>query len=168
LGDRELAGQALLSIFIGLLLAIGLSLILGLAWPPSLENHELMMRTSVGLDSVALALASGAAAVMSLTSGVSSVLVGVMVAVALLPPAATMGLMLAIGDMELAQGAGLLLAVNIVSVNLSAKLVFLLKGVRPRSWLEQKKAKQSMWLYLVFWFVTLLVLVFLILGGQNH
>lgn len=168
LGDRELAGQALLSIFVGLLLAIGLSLILGLAWPPALENHELMMRTSVGLDSVALALASGAAAVMSLTSGVSSVLVGVMVAVALLPPAATMGLMLAIGHMDLAQGAGLLLAVNIVSVNLSAKLVFLLKGVRPRSWLEQKKAKQSMWLYLVFWFVTLLVLVFVILGGQNH
>ena len=48
-----------------------------------------------GLDAVALALASGAAAALSLTTGLSSILVGVMVAVALLPPAAAAGLMIA-------------------------------------------------------------------------
>jgi len=67
-----------------------------------------------------------AAAALSLTTGLSSVLVGVMVAVALLPPAATLGIMLGQGNMSLAIGAGLLLAVNIVSVNLASKIVFLL------------------------------------------
>lgn len=46
------------------------------------------------MDSVALAFASGAAAVLSLTTGLPSVLVGGMVALALLPPAATLGLTL--------------------------------------------------------------------------
>lgn len=167
LGDRELMGRSTISILVGLCMAISLSFLLGLVWPPILTSGELASRTSVGLDSVALALASGAAAVMSLTSGVSSVLVGVMVAVALLPPAATVGLMLAAGHMDLAQGAALLLAVNIVSVNLAAKLVFLIKGVRPRTWLEKKKAKQSMWLYVLIWLVTLTVLISLILGGPG-
>lgn len=166
LGDRELMGRASLSILCGLAIAVIVSYLLGLVWPPTLVSTELMGRTVVGLDSVALALASGAAAVMSLTAGVSSVLVGVMVAVALLPPAATVGLMLSLGHMDLAQGAALLLAVNIVSVNLSAKLVFLLKGVRPRTWLEQKKARQSMWLYVLIWIVTLSVLVWLIITGS--
>lgn len=167
LGDRELMGRAFFSILVGLSLAIALSFLLGLVWPPTLASSELVSRTSVGLDSVVLALASGAAAVMSLTSGVSSVLVGVMVAVALLPPAATVGLMLSAGHMDMAQGAALLLAVNIVSVNLAAKLVFLVKGVRPRTWLEQKKAKQSMWLYVLIWLLTLAFLIFLIIRGQS-
>ena len=167
LGDRELMGRSVFSILVGLSMAITLSFLLGLVWPPLLTSGELVSRTSVGLDSVVLALASGAAAVMSLTSGVSSVLVGVMVAVALLPPAAAVGLMLAAGHMDLAQGAALLLAVNIVSVNLAAKLVFLFKGVRPRTWLEKKKAKQSMWLYVAIWLVTLTVLVSFILSGQD-
>ena len=64
-----------------------------------------------------LALASGAAA-LSLTTGLSSVLVSVMVAVALLPPAVTLGLMLGYGDFNLALGAGLLLAINLVCVNM--------------------------------------------------
>ena len=69
-----------------------------------LASEELLARTDVGFDGVVLALASGAAAVLSLTSGVASALVGVMVAVALLPPTATLGMMLATGQTELAAG----------------------------------------------------------------
>ena len=104
-----------------------------------------------------LALASGAAGVLSLTTGLSSALVGVMVAVALLPPTATLGLTLAAGNYHLALGAGLLLLVNIVSVNLAAKLVLIIRGVKPRTWLEKQKARQSMLAYIVFWVVTLLI-----------
>jgi uncharacterized membrane protein len=51
-----------------------------------------LARTYVGLDSAVLAMASGAAAVTSLTSGIPSILVGVMVAVALLPPGCNHGI----------------------------------------------------------------------------
>ena len=158
LGDYPLIGTALKTNLVGVGLALLLSFLIGLLWPMTSISNELMARTNVGFDGIAIALVSGAAAVLSLTTGLSSALVGVMVAVALLPPTATIGLMLATGHYQYAQGAALLLAVNVVCVNLAAKLVFLFKGVKPRTWLEKRKARQSMLAYIVFWLITLLVL----------
>jgi len=128
-------------------------------WEVNLGSHEIMARTDVGLASVALALASGAAAVLSLTTGLSTTLVGVMVAVALLPPTAVLGMLLGSGRWELAASAALLLAVNVVCVLLAAKVVLLLRGVKPRSWLERNKAKQSMTLYIGLWAGLLALLI---------
>ncbi len=159
LGDLNLMANAVKTMLVGFLVALALSFLLGLIWgifwPDELNSPELLSRTIVGFDSIALALVSGAAAVLSLASGLSSVLVGVMVAVALLPPGATVGIMLGAGRYDLALGAGLLLAVNIVCVNLSAKLVFLFKGVQPRTWYEKKKARNAMIFYIIFWVVSL-------------
>ncbi|MEJ2643803.1 MAG: TIGR00341 family protein [Gammaproteobacteria bacterium] len=159
LGDRELLWQALRTDLAGLGLALFLAWLIGMFWPLDLHSAELMARTDVGLDSIALALASGAAAVLSLTTGVPTALVGVMVAVALLPPTAAAGLMLGAGQLTNALGAGLLLAVNVVCVNLSAKVVFLLRGVKPRTWWEKRKARQSMLTYILVWVILLVLLV---------
>ena len=163
LGDIPLMWKALKTVSAGIGLALFLSIGLGIWHPMNLDSPELMARTDVGLDSMALALASGAAAVISLTTGLSSVLVGVMVSVALLPPTATLGIMLGAGHNQLAIGAALLLAVNIVCVNLAAKIVFLVRGIKPRSWLEKQKATQSMVIYIVFWFLSLALLLVIIL-----
>ena len=144
-----------------------MSFLIGLTGWVDLGSTELMSRTDVGLESVALALASGAAAALSMTSGLPSVLVGVMVAVALLPPTAALGMLLGGGYVSVAAGAGLLLAINIVSVNLAAKIVFMFKGVRPRTWLEQRKARQSTAANLIFWLVSLSILVGVILLRQS-
>ena len=162
LGDMPLMWKAIKTTLAGIALALFLSVILGIFYPLNLDSHELMARTDVGLDSVVLALASGAAAVISLTTGLASVLVGVMVAVALLPPTATLGIMLGSGQTKLAVGAALLLAVNIVCVNLAAKIVFWIRGVKPRSWLEKQKANQSMVTYLVIWVLSLTFLLVVI------
>lgn len=162
LGDARLMRESALSLLAGLALAVALSASLGLVWPYDAQSPELTMRTEVGIDSVALALASGAAAALSLTSGLSSVLVGVMVAVALLPPAATLGLMLGHGDMTGATGAGLLLAINIVCVNLACKVVFLFKRIRPRVWWEKEKARRGMRNSVVAWVLTLVALIAMI------
>ena len=53
----------------------------------------------------------------------------------------------------------MLLAVNIVSVNLSANLVFLIKGVRPRTWIEKRQAQQSVRWVGLFWTVALVMLL---------
>jgi uncharacterized hydrophobic protein (TIGR00341 family) len=159
LGDSELMWRALRTAVAGLGLAFALSFAIGYLWLGPLASNELLARTDVGVDGVALALASGAAAVLSLTTGLSSVLVGVMVAVALLPPTATTGLMLGGGHGAEALGAFLLLAVNVVCVNLAAKVVLLVRGVRPRTWLEKVKARQSMTAYMLIWVVSLLILL---------
>ncbi|WP_428819931.1 TIGR00341 family protein [Microbulbifer sp. MCCC 1A16149] len=158
LGDTALMRSALASLSVGVLVAAGISVVIGLVWPWGTYSEELLARTNVGWDSVALALASGAAAALSMTTGLSSVLVGVMVAVALLPPAATFGMMIGAGKWQLAAGAGLLLAVNVVCVNLACKLVFLMKGIEPRTWWQKKSAHRSMKIYITVWVVTLLLL----------
>jgi len=163
LGDKALTAEALVTDLAGLAIALALSLVIGLISPIDLNTPEIMARTDVNLASVALALASGAAAVLSLTTGLSSALVGVMVAVALLPPTAVLGMMLGHGRWELAGGAALLLAVNVVCVLVSAKIVFLARGVKPRTWLDSERARQSRTLYLGLWVLLLLVLVGVIL-----
>lgn len=167
LGDRSLMWESLKTTLAGLSLALALSYLIGLLWPLNFESKELLSRTYVGLDSAALAFASGAAAVLSLTTGLPSVLVGVMVAVALLPPTATLGLMLGAGNWELATGAGLLLAVNIVCVNLAAKVSFLFRGIKPRTWLEKQKARQSMVIYIFIWILSLAILLVAIFLRQK-
>jgi uncharacterized membrane protein len=146
---------------------VGLAAGIGALQVFEMPGTELVARTEVGLDSVVLALAAGAAAVLSLTTGLSSVLVGVMVAVALLPPAVVLGLMLGSGQFALAAGAGLLLAVNLVCVNLASNVVFLVKGVYPRTWFEQQRARRATLIYALMWVVTLLVLMLLIYLRQT-
>jgi uncharacterized hydrophobic protein (TIGR00341 family) len=163
LGDRDLMWRSLATSIAGLVLAFGLSVGIGLIWPVDLGGREILARTDVGMDGVTLALASGAAAVLSLTTGLSTTLVGVMVAVALLPPTATLGMLVGSGHRGPALGAALLLAVNVVCVLLAAKVVFLVKGVKPRTWFARSRAKQSMAIYLALWAVLLAVLIVVIL-----
>lgn len=163
LGDSKLLWSAFKANITGLLIALTLSVLIGLIWPLNFNSHELIARTDVGMDGIVLALVSGAAAVLSMTTGLSGALVGVMVAVAILPPTATLGLMLGAGNYQHALGAGLLLGVNIVCVNLAANISFLMKGIKPRTWFEKKKAKQSLTVFVLFWVV---VLIFLIMAVQ--
>jgi len=159
LGDTSLMWKSLKTTLAGLALALVLCVLIGVLWPLNFESKELIARTDAGLDSAALAFASGAAAVLSLTTGLPSVLVGVMVAVALLPPTAALGLMLGAQKWDLATGSALLLAVNVVCVNLAAKISFLFRGIKPRTWLEKQKARQSMAIYIVLWVLSLAVLL---------
>ncbi len=166
LGDLALMRKSALTTVVGIGFAVALSVAVGMLWPMEIYSPEILSRTEVGLDSVALALASGAAAALSMTTGLSSVLVGVMVAVALLPPAVTLGLMLGRADFDLAQGAGLLLAINLVCVNLACKLVFLIRDIRPRTWVEKTKARRAMLIYIMVWALTLVFLILFIFSRR--
>lgn len=53
----------------------------------------------------------------------------------------------------------MLLAVNAVCVNLAAKVVFLAKGIHPRTRWEREKARRAMILYMLIWIVSLALLV---------
>ncbi|QGX97404.1 TIGR00341 family protein [Roseovarius faecimaris] len=152
LGDGGLIGRAITTNIVGVGLALALSFGIGLWWPVNLQSSELLARSTVGFDGMAIALASGAAAALSLATGVSSALVGVMVAVALLPPTAAIGLFLGAGQSTLAMGAALLLAVNVVCINLSAQVVMVARGITPRSFFERKRARRATWINGLIWF----------------
>lgn len=158
LGDRELVIRGAVTNAAGIALSIGCAAAVGLALPAD-ATAELMGRTELGYDNILLALASGAAGALSLQKRLSSTLVGVMVGVALLPPAATLGYMLGTGQFQLAAGAASLLGVNIVCLNLSAQLVFISKGMKPRTWLERRAAKESVIISLAVTGILLAILI---------
>ena len=163
LGDLQLARRAIAAALAGLGLAILVAWSMAWLLEPS-SSVQLITRTDVNFSALILALASGAAAVLSLTTGAAIGLVGVMVEVALMPPAAALGLFLGWGDWPHAYEAGLLLAINIAAINLSAKLVFVLKGISPRRWPEKRRAKRSSRWSFIFWGLSvgaLTVLIFL-------
>ena len=151
LGDTDLVWDSLKASVIGVALTLVISIAIGFFWPHELNSTELLSRTEVSYSSAVLALAAGAAAVLSMTTGVSSVLVGVMVAVALLPPATTVGIMIGAAEFSKAFGAFILLSVNIISVNIAGMLVFIGKGVTPRTWYEKERAKRAFMRSLLIW-----------------
>ena len=120
------------------------------------------MRTEVALSDIALALASGAAGVLAYTLGMSAAVIGVMVAVALLPPLVTAGLLLGNGEYELAFYALILLLTNVICVNLAAIATFILQGIRPRTWYESAKAKRANIIAITMWLSLLLTLAVII------
>lgn len=159
LGSTGMMLNATRTLLAGLGVGFGTVLVMALIFPVNTESAELMARTDISAAVIALALASGAAAALSLTSGLSSVLVGVMVAVALLPPSAASALFLGEGQYKNALAAAILVMLNVLCVLLSTQLVFAWKGVRPRRWLQQEKAETSRRIYLVVW-VFMLAAVF--------
>jgi uncharacterized hydrophobic protein (TIGR00341 family) len=168
LGDRSLMAQSLKANALGVSLCLLLSVAIGFMWTGGFDSNELLSRTNVRYDNIALAIAAGAAAALSLTTGVSSVLVGVMVAVALLPPATALGIMIGAGKYGAANGALLLLVVNIACINFAAKVVFWAQRIRPRTWYSKQKAGAATRNYLVFWALTLIVLAgFIYLRNTN-
>ncbi len=162
LGDLTLVRKAIFTSFAGVGLAILLSVLLGTTLALDEPGSELILRTHADFSSATLALASGAAAALSLTTGLSSVLVGVMVAVALLPPAATLGIFLGQGNLHLAAGAAILLGINVVCVDIAGNIVFWLKGIRPRNPEHSKHAIRALWISLIGWTLILALLLVLL------
>ncbi|GAB4529258.1 MAG: TIGR00341 family protein [Parvularculaceae bacterium] len=162
LGDLALMRTATRTALTGLAVGAATAFAIGLVIDVDLASQELSARTDIGLDSVTLALASGAAAALSIVTGLSSALVGVMVAVALLPPSAAAAIYLAAGAPAEAGAAAFLLAINVVSVIIASQIVFVVKGVRPRTWLERRSAKRSRRVNLAVWGVLLAAMTALI------
>jgi len=104
---------------------------------------EIRERVAPDFLSLVVALGAGAAGIVSLTSGVSTALVGVMIAVALIPPAATVGIGIAWGAPLVTLGSGVLMLVNVLSINLAALVVLWYSGYRPEHWFREDDAKSA-------------------------
>ncbi|MFC1659274.1 TIGR00341 family protein, partial [Pseudomonadota bacterium] len=167
--NEDLTSQSLKTIIFSFIFCIIVSIIIGLFWRYFIGNdiyitQELMDRTTVDFYDITLALVSGGAAALSVTSGVSSALVGVMVAVAILPPLCASGIMFGFGNILLGLGALHLSLVNLVCVNISAQIMFLFKKIWPRVPEEKVKAKNIIIRNLI---ISIIILI-LLSGGIYH
>ncbi|NNL86956.1 MAG: TIGR00341 family protein [Myxococcales bacterium] len=143
LGDRELIRGSARSGIAGFLVAYGAALVLGIALEADLSIAEVAVRTRVTPWDILLGLAAGAACTLAMTTGASASLVGVMVAVALLPPTVASALLLGDGQLRPAGAAFVLTVVNATSILLAAMATFLWRGMRPRHWWKTEAAAES-------------------------
>jgi uncharacterized hydrophobic protein (TIGR00271 family) len=131
-GRRAL--DSLLIVGAGALTGIGVGIVVGLLVPGLRTGlplpGELLARTGPNLLDLFIALAAGAAAgFVAVRTEASGALPGVGIAVALVPPLATVGITIGLGEFGLAWGALLLFATNLVAIVLAAGLVLLAAGL---------------------------------------
>lgn len=163
LADRDLGNNAIKTLIAGVILVVMLSVCLGYVFDTNTSIDEIRSRTEVSVLDIVLALASGCAGVLAFTTGASSAVIGVMVAVALLPPLTVSGLLVGSGNFHNATGAFLLFCTNIICINLAGVATFFAQGVSPRIWWQADKAKRATKTALLLWALSLCLLLIIIL-----
>ncbi len=167
LGDVPLLRRALLTALTGIAITMALSVVLGVLLQVNPASPELASRDAVAIGDMVVALASGAAGAVAFTTGVSATLIGVMVAVALLPPLVTFGLLLGGGHLAPAMGALSLFLMNLIGINLAGVTTFLVQGIRPATWWEKDRAVKATRIAIGLWATLLAGLVGVILLARK-
>ena len=162
LADGSLIRSAIKSNLAGFLVAFATAALLGVGLQTDPTIPEIASRTHLGMWDLLMALAAGCAGTLAYTTGAPSYLIGVMVAVAILPPTVASALLLGDGHVHEAFRALLLVLANVAAVNLAGMLTFVVKGMRPRTWWRAERAKRSIRIGALVWISLLAVLTIVI------
>ena len=131
---------------------------------------EMRVRTTVTLTQVVLATVSGLAAGVFIIKGQGVSIVGVAIAAALAPPAATIGLLLSLAEFADATDTLILLVLNIVAVNLSCAFVFSITNISRSSGVSKRNVRRSQRRRRIIFGIVFLVyatVVFLVVVGDS-
>lgn len=167
LGDLKLAGRSVKTLLAGIATAAVLSVGIGIIATVDPHGPEIFARTQVTMGDIVLALAAGSAGALAFTTGIPAAVIGVMVAVALLPPLVVVGLLIGAGYAGLAGGALMLFLSNIACVNLAGVVTFLAQKIRPRAWWEAEYAERASRIALSLWVAAVALLLAAILLMQT-
>ena len=129
-GNFAMMGRSLLTLVIGILMALFVSYFIGLIAPTTIPTSEMLIRGQPSPLDGFVALASGfVGAYATARKDIPAALAGVAIAAALMPPIGTIGLSYALGEIDLALGSSLLFITNIVCIILAASIVFFWLGM---------------------------------------
>lgn len=172
LADGKLAMRALRTGLTGVGVALLMSLLVGLLFGVPIDADgalacgEIRSRTQPHVLDLVLASAAGVAGAMSFTTALTASLVGVMVAVALMPPLVVFGMCAGAGRWSEADGALVLLLTNLVCVDLAAVMTFLLQAIRPRDWWDVQRSRRVVRVVVIALLLALAVVSVLIALGS--
>jgi uncharacterized hydrophobic protein (TIGR00341 family) len=131
-GDLQLMKTSLQSIIKGTFWAIVISAIIAYAVPLSGFNYEILSRTKPSLFDILVAIASGlVGAYGTANKKISNSLVGIAIAVALMPPLCTVGIGIGTFNRAVTTGALILYIINLVSISLAGAVVFWVMKIHP-------------------------------------
>ncbi|MGK7899736.1 MAG: DUF389 domain-containing protein [Xenococcus sp. (in: cyanobacteria)] len=128
-GDLTLFKRAFLSILGATILALTLSYIAGDVANIPQFGSEVLSRTQPNLVDLGIAIVAGSiSSFAKVRKGVSDVIAGTAIAVALMPPLCVVGLALSQQQLSYAKGASVLYLTNLLGITLSCMIVFILAG----------------------------------------
>ncbi len=125
-----------LTVFMGSAVAVAIAALVSFVMPgdPQQLSDELLARTSPTILDLAVALVAGSAgAFAKVRRQAADAIVGVAVAVALVPPLAVIGVTLELGRYQMAIGSFLLFLANVIGIIASAAATFVILGLVPSS-----------------------------------
>lgn len=166
-GEKKLLKDALLTLLLGTLLSIVISVLL--TWIndklPFISLHqipsEVMFRTRSSPVDLTIAIAGGLAAAYVITRPkLSAALPGVAIATALMPPVCTIGIGLALQNWQVASGSALLFITNAVAIAFASGLVFLARGFSKEQRFGESKIHATIWVSTVLVVILLIPLTY--------
>ncbi len=134
MGWPKRGGRQAVLVVAGAVGAIGLAALISALLPGGLDGppREILARTQPNMLDLAVAMAAGAVGAYTLMRReAAEAMAGAAIAVALVPPLATVGISIESGRFDMAFGALLLVVANVVGVVFSGALTFLFGGFVP-------------------------------------
>jgi uncharacterized hydrophobic protein (TIGR00341 family) len=107
------------------------------------NSGQIALRTHASFSDVGIALVLGLAGGLALFVGLPEMLVGVAIAVALVPPATVAGIGLALTDSGLFTGALALTFVYLIGLELGSSVMLRIRGVQPRRYYQKGEARSK-------------------------
>ncbi|MGH9680112.1 MAG: DUF389 domain-containing protein, partial [Candidatus Acidiferrales bacterium] len=142
LGDGKLGKRSATVLALSVAGVIGITWFVAVLTPLKQATPEILARTSPNLLDLFIAFLSGLAGTLALRGGsvAMTIVPGVAIAVAVVPPLSVVGYGLSTHQGSIAGGAFVLFVTNLVSIIISAAAVFRIIGFQP-----QLEAEQGRW-----------------------
>jgi uncharacterized hydrophobic protein (TIGR00271 family) len=135
LADWDLGKKGLRNVSLSVVEVLIITALVTTFSPLKDATTEILARSNPNLMDLLIAFFSGVAGSIALTSRSKTgltIIPGVAIATAVMPPLATTGYGLATAQWQIARGSFMLFFTNLVAIVISADLVFLIAGFRPR------------------------------------
>ncbi len=141
LADWQLGKKALKNVLLSVIEAITIAAIATWLSPLKELTPEILARTHPNLMDLLIAFFSGIAGTVALVKWQKglTIIPGVAIATAIMPPLAVVGYGLSTMQWQVASGGFMLFFTNLMSIIISADLIFLVAGFRPRQQMVPQK-----------------------------
>ncbi len=142
LGDGKLGRRSAIVLVVSVAAVIAVTCLVAFVIPLKQATPQILARTTPNLLDLFIAVLSGLAGTLALRGGsvAMTILPGVAIAVAVVPPLSVVGYGLSTHQGSIAGGAFLLFVTNLVAIVISAVAVFRVIGFQPR-----REAEQGRW-----------------------
>jgi uncharacterized hydrophobic protein (TIGR00341 family) len=130
------------------------------------NTTQILIRNHATETDIMIALILGLAAGIALFVGFPEILVGVAIAVAIVPPAAVSGIGLALFNTDLFIGAVVLTLIYLFGLQLGSTLMLRIRGVQPRRYYQQSEARRHSAYSIVILALLLVILSIIVILSQ--